>query len=181
MLLWRSAYRLRRVDAFDERLDHLFLRVKRRYPLMSRRDRTVMHGRFLRHPKADRYTLYQLERGDELIGVLVTRLGVHNGIPAAHLIDYLCAPEHLRPLLARVLPVLRARGATAVYCAQSWAGAARSFASLGFLRRNAGFGMMVRAAGDAGLDVELLADRGSWFVTLGDANLERSRDRVVFA
>ena len=175
----RSTCQLRRVDRFDDRVEVLYRHAVRHYEIIARRDCEVLNWRYRRHPEAERYALYQLENGDELTGVMVARLGDHNGVPSAFIVDYLCPPRLLRSLLLRALPALRASGAAVLYCAQSWRPAASVFKSLGFLERTTGYRMMMRAAPH--VDTQLLSPHGRWFTTLGDANLEHSRAGIVFA
>lgn len=172
----REGLELVEIAAFDGRADVLFAALSQRYPVLCRRDRGWLEWRFQRYPRAGRYRQYWLARGGEMAGYAILRGGMHHGLPAGILVDYLSPPELLPALLGLCIERFRAAGAAVVRCLQLNALAGRAFGKLGFFRRWSGWQLMARPESPA--TGELFLDPGSWFLTAGDSNVDRERDPI---
>jgi hypothetical protein len=162
-------------SAFDERADKLFADISVHYPFICRRDRAWLEWRFERYPLQRRYRLFHLMRGGEAAGYAVLRMGTHWGIPAGVIVDYLCLPEVILPLLGRCAEWFREAGAAVISCLHFNPFAAQPFRKAGFFRRKSGWPLLVRP--ESGRDAaHPLADSRRWFLTAGDSNVDRPCD-----
>lgn len=165
---------------FDERADGLWESVSPHYPVICRRDRAWLSWRFAHFPKP-RYHCFYLSRGGMTVGYAVLRLGRRHGQRAGYLVDYLCAPKWTRALVARVLEWFRARGAVAAYALHLDPSGCAAFKASGFVRRDSAWPLMVRAGGLSKAAFGMVSDPRRWFLTAGDADVDRPRTGTVFA
>lgn len=159
--------------SFDGRADAFLGELARRYPVLCQRDSSWLRWRFERYPQPRRYQMYWLVRKGAPVGYAVLRSGTHHGAGSGVLVDYLCDPEILPALLGRCLERFRAAGAAVATCLHLNPLAPTAFRRLGFFRRNSGWRFLVRPGSEAA-DAALF-DRGAWFLTAGDANVDRDR------
>jgi Acetyltransferase (GNAT) family len=163
------------IRSFDERADLLFTDLSARYPVLCRRDRAWLEWRLERHPFAHRYLLHWLVQHGRTVGYAVLRAGTYRGAPAGVLVDYLCAPELIGPLLARCIERFRATRAATIFCLHMNPSGARAFRAAGFVRRKSGWPFLVQPEGASARAARLLVDPGSWFATGADSNVDRDR------
>jgi len=169
-LLRKDPLALVRVDRFSEAADEVWESCAAHYPVLVRRDRVYLNWRFADDP-LHRYELFEVRREGKAIGTAVLRTGAWGGVPAGFIVDWLCAPRDGEALLAACLAALRARQLAAAYCVHRNPSGTGMLLRLGFVRRRGGFRFLLRGgAGGA-----LLRNPRSWFVTLGDSNLDRPR------
>ena len=166
---------LESVTRFDERTDRVFEVSADQYPVLARRDSSFLNWRFARFPGRGRYQLFVAVDGDGLVGHCVLRIGMKNGFLAGHLVDYFCAPEWTLAMLARAVAELARQDVKAVYCLHLNPVSTRPLQALGFLRRDSGWPFMVRTAPPQGELRDALADRGGWFLTSADGDVDRPR------
>jgi hypothetical protein len=121
--------------------------------------------------------MFRAIRGKETVGWAVLRLSDHDGILTGFIVDFLCRPRDTYPLLARCLETLADRGAMRVHCLHSGAAGKVAMIALGFLPRPSGWPLMIRAP----RDMTIVADPSAWFITAGDADVDRPREGTVFA
>jgi GNAT superfamily N-acetyltransferase len=164
------------ISAFDERADKLFAEISVHYPFICRRDRSWLEWRFERYPVERRYRLFHLMRGGEAAGYAVLRMGTHWGIPAGVIVDYLCPPELILPLLGRCAEWFREAGAALISCLHFNPFAAQPFRKAGFFRRKSGWPLLVRPERGRDAALSALGDSRRWFLTAGDSNVDRPRD-----
>jgi GNAT superfamily N-acetyltransferase len=158
------------VDRFSAWADAVWESCAPHYPVLVRRDRAYLNWRFAEDP-LHRYRLFEVRRGVDPIGIAVLRVGEWGPVQAGFVVDWLCKPQDAEPLLAACLEVFRESRVAAVYCLHANPVSTGMLPRLGFVRRPSGFRFLV--CGEAGAD--LVRDRGSWFVTLGDSNVDRPR------
>jgi GNAT superfamily N-acetyltransferase len=159
--------------SFDGRADAIFGALSTRYPVLCQRDSRWLQWRFERYPQPRRYQMYWMVRKGAPVGYAVLRPGTHHGARSGVLVDYLCEPEILPALLGLCLERFRAAGAAVATCLHLNPFSGGAFLRLGFLRRNSGWRFLVRPASPA--SGAPLLDRGGWFLTAGDANVDRDR------
>jgi GNAT superfamily N-acetyltransferase len=157
------------VDRFSAAADAVWESCAPHYPVLVRRDRAYLNWRFAEDP-FHRYRLFEVRRGPDPIGVAVLRAGEWGGVPAGFVVDWLCQPRDAEPVLAACLDVLRQLRVAAVYCLHANPVSTGMLPRLGFVRRSSGFRFLV-----CGGEGDLVRDRGNWFVTLGDSNVDRPR------
>jgi len=161
--------------SFDDRADRLVADLSPHYPVICRRDRAWLEWRFERHPLAHRYRLHWLVAHGRTVGYAVLREGAYRGAPAGVLVDYLCAPELIGPLLARCIERFREARAAVISCLHLNPAGARAFWGAGFLRRRSGWPFLAQPDGASARATRLLVDPDSWFATAGDSNVDRDR------
>ncbi|HZR08108.1 MAG TPA: GNAT family N-acetyltransferase [Myxococcales bacterium] len=159
--------------SFDARADAIFAAQSRRYPVLCQRDRRWLEWRFERYPQPGRYRMYWVVRKGVAAGYAVLRAGTHHGIPSGVLADHLCDPAIVPAMLALCVERFRAAGAAVATCLQLDPIAGGAFRRLGFFRRNSGWRFL--ALPFPATKVSPLLDRGAWFLTAGDANVDRDR------
>lgn len=180
-LVATSGLRLAEVADFPAAVDALWSSVCDEYPVIARRDRAYLRWRYVAHPHADGYRRLLLWRGDTLAGWAVIRRFEHRGLPAASLVDFLCAPRDTPALLAHVLRVVSRWGVSALYCLHRNPRAEWAFTAVGFARRHSGWPLLVHAPTLSEAERVLLADPGAWFLTSGDSDVDRIREGTVYA
>ena len=173
----REQVELVETAAFDERADSLFAALSHVYPVLCRRDRAWLEWRFQRYPEEGRYRLHWLFRKAEAVGYAVLRSGTHHGARSGVLVDYLCRPGLVPALLTRCLERFRASGAAVACCLHLNPFAAAAFRALGFFRRSSGWPFLIRPESDA--VPAAVRDPRKWFLTAGDANVDRDREDGV--
>jgi GNAT superfamily N-acetyltransferase len=168
---WKGAI-LRPVEQFDERVDALWDAVCGRYAVIARRDFRGLHWRFDALPDRHDYRRFCLMEGDTLRGYAVIRMAICHGAAAGIVVDYLAAPEWLRPLFARGVEYLRNAGAAAVYCTTLGPGVGAWTHPLGFVRRESGVRLMVRLSEAVRTLSRAVANARHWFITLADSDAD---------
>jgi hypothetical protein len=167
------------VQTAGDWVDQVWESASRFYPVIARRDRRWVEWRYLRFPLR-RYELFRVRRGQETIGWMVLRIGTHDGLRTGFIVDFLCAPYDTYTVLSQAVSLLSEHGAARVHCVHT-AGANRlPLFALGFVPRPSGWPLMIRAE-LKGSEREVLADQNAWFVTAGDADIDRPREGTVFA
>lgn len=166
--------RISRVTRFDERFDALWARVRKRHAVLVVRDCAYLNWRFCERPDAS-YTILVAEREEELLGYVVARAAERSGIRWGYLVDAVCpgSGPPLRALYREAIEHMRRDGAAAVSCVASEGSHRRLLARLGFALWCFGAPGYLRVrvdSPDPGLDP--VRDFGSWFFTMGDADME---------
>jgi hypothetical protein len=175
-----SGLRCEEVSAFDERAARLWEEVSASIPVAIERDLRRLAWRYNAYPDRSRYRVLYFFRGGALRAWVVTRVGQKDGLTAGFLVDFAGRPADLWGAFAQCLPRLREEGATVVYCMQSSAAHAAALTALGFMKRNSGWSLMARAPqGDDAMRAQL-ASQASWYITLGDSDVDRPREGTVF-
>jgi hypothetical protein len=59
--------------------------------------------------------------------------------------------------------------------------ASRAFTTLGFVRRQSNWPLMLRACNLSAEQLALVGDQRNWFITAGDSDADRPREGTVFA
>lgn len=163
--------------SYDGRADAIFAALSTRYPVLCQRDRRWLEWRFERYPQPGRYRMYWVVRKGAPAGYAVLRAGTHHGQPSGVLVDHLCDPGIVPAMLALCLERFRAAGAAVATCLQLDPLAGGAFRRLGFFRRNSGWRFLSRPA--SGANRSTILDRGAWFLTAGDANVDRDRNPLA--
>jgi hypothetical protein len=160
---------LAEVQRFSAAADEVWSTSASHYPVLVRRDRAYLNWRFADDP-FHRYRLFEVRRVADAVGIAVLRVGEWGGVPAGFVVDYLCAPRDAEPLFAACLDFFRAAGVAAVYCLHANPVSTGMLRRLGFLRRDSGLRLLVRAESGG-----VVRDGSGWFVTFGDSNVDRPR------
>jgi hypothetical protein len=161
--------KLERVERFDERVDELWVRVSRHYPVLAVRDFRSVSWRFDLQPDRSRYEKYYLLSHGALQGYVVLRMGSAHGAPAGRIVDFFAEPEWLVPLFAACVDRFRRSGVAAVYCC-AFAAELRRIRWLGFIRRSSTVRLMVHAGAISMADVATLSEQASCFMTTADSD-----------
>lgn len=183
---WRAITRTELVLArrVDETFDALWERARGCYPVIAVRDAAVARWRYEGCPIPDRYALYVARRSSRGARVAVAwvalRVGEANGLRTGYIVDFVCAPRDAYAVLGAALAELAERNVERALCLCSSARLRAPLLALGFIPQPSGFPLMMRAELSAA-ERALASDMGAWFVTFGDADVDRPRDGVVFA
>jgi Acetyltransferase (GNAT) family len=171
----RRHFQLVSTEVFDERVDAVWARVAAEYAVICERNSAYMRWRFDRFPGGRSYERFWLKDDKEIVGYVVLRIGDHNGLRSAFIIDYLCQPAATSSLMALALDICRSRKAVLAYCLNlnPWANAI--FRPLAFLRRKSGYPFMVYTKESPSEVAQFMSDVSNWFVTLADSNLDHLR------
>jgi len=162
------------VEGFDTRSDRVWKEASPFYPVICRRDRAFLDWRFGRYPRP-RYQCYYLQRGREVVGYAVIRFGSRSGLPAAYLVDFLCAPAQLPELLTLFLDVARMKGMVTGCCLHRNPVSTSAFTAMGFVRRNTGWPLLAMPRGLPEREGSLVAQSSNWYLTAADSDLDRPR------
>ncbi len=128
-----------RLEAFDDRVDRLWERARRRDRAMVVREQRYLNWRYCQRPDAT-YILYGYERGPDLAGFLVARDTWYLGMRWGYLVDFLAparSSEALTSLIRNALADFRENGAAAASCIATDPLARRSFLPQWFFSRSA--------------------------------------------
>jgi hypothetical protein len=169
------------VERFDERADEIFEEASPAYPVIARRDRAWLDWRYLEFPAPRRYHPFWITLDERPIGWLVLRFGTWRQLRTAFLVDFLIPIRSLRPALIRCLKALRAQGIEVVDCLHSHPAVGRALRWLGFHRRDSGLRLMFRHRKLPRGAAQILVDRAGWYLSLGDSDTDRPRNRASFS
>jgi GNAT superfamily N-acetyltransferase len=168
--------RVVRLDRFDERIDALWERARRKKAMIIR-DHRYLNWRYCDRPDAT-YFLYGFERRGALEGFMVTRSNTYEGMPWGFLVDFLVpegANDVLAALIDEAVDELRRCGAAAVTCFVTDPDARATLMRRGFFPaptrepvRFSRFFLQWEADTADFLPLE------AWYVTMGDGDLELS-------
>jgi len=172
--------RVEEVTSFDREVDRLWHRASRHYPVAVVRERAQLEWRYGAFPIKDRYRILHFFRDELLVGWAVLRVGNWHGVHAGFLVDYFCEPRETIHVLAHSLALFRRLGASAVYCLHRNPAAMGTFRSLGFVPRDSGWPLMVRATEVDDATHALLSTPSSWFITMGDSDTDRPREGTTY-
>ena len=165
-----------RLEGFDGRCDVLWERSRRDDLAMVIRNRRYLQWRYSDRPDA-KYSVFGVEHGSELMGILVARVTARNGLRWGYLVDFLVARDSADNILAMLIQAaledLRRSGVAAASC---YASEPRCRA---ILRRHGFF----RAPQRDPIHLSLRANRQRpdlrefespprWYITMGDGDLE---------
>ncbi len=155
------------VARFDERVDGLWRRAARHYPVIAGRDLPILAWRFDAAPQRARYHRYYLTQGEVLRGYAVLR---RDGAVAT-VVDYLCAPQWLAPLLANCLRAARRDGAVVLSMMVMPRRLRAILPALGFVRRR-GPRLAIAVKDGASLPAAALSRPSNWFISEADSDLD---------
>lgn len=158
--------------AFDERVDRVWIRASRDFPVLVKRDFVSVRWRFDEVPYRGSYERYYLTRRGQIIGYAVVRLEKWHGRFVGRLVDYLTERRWLAPLFALVIEELNAKGAVAVFVEQLYAGAQNVLRSLGCLRVRASKRFMFNVRDRASPLAVALSRADGWFITPSDSDFD---------
>ena len=165
-----------RLEGFDERCDDLWERSRRDDLAMLLRNRRYLQWRYTDRPDA-KYSLIGVERGSELLGVLVARITTRDGMLWGSLVDFLIAKEDAEGVFAMLIQAaldeFRRNGAVAVICYASQTSCRRILRNNGFVgvpqRDPTHFSLKVHPQHS---NLEHFAQSRRWYITMGDGDLE---------
>jgi hypothetical protein len=165
-----------RLEVFDERCDDLWERARRDDLAMLIRNRRYLQWRYTDRPDA-KYSLFGVQRGSELAGMLVARTTTRNGIRWGYLVDFLIAKKNgdcvLAMLVQAALEEFRHSGAAAASCYASDPSCRRILMRHGFVRvpqrDPINFSLKVHPQRS---DLARFAASQRWYITMGDGDLE---------
>lgn len=167
------------VERFDPRVDQVWEEAGKYYPILAKRDFCSLRWRFDEAVESACYRRYYLWKRGRVCGYFVLRQGTRDGVNVVNLVDFLCAPCMVSPLIARAVGVARALGGAALYCRVSIPRAGRYFRPLGFCRRSSFTRVMAIPNKTSGPAPELLSNPSSWFVTMADSDGDYFEDQEV--
>ena len=163
------------VDAFDDRMDVFWQRVKGDYPVILVRDLRYLRWRFMQRPDV-KYRILLAMRGEEVAGYMVFRSVQRKKLVAGYLVDFLVEGRSLRllsVLAAEAVARLRKEGATFVICLATDQSYRKMLHLLGFLPWYWGaIGYLAVHADQAEPKLPDLGNTHKWFLTLGDGDIE---------
>lgn len=184
-LLDRATARARRVsleevERFDDRADAVWEASVASYSVICKRDSKHLNWRFVERVGSERSTLVHLMADRRPVGWAVLRRGMRHGRRCGEIVDFLCPRRWTHALLGACVAFFREqRDVAAVYCLH--AGPSAALRAQGFVRRTSGWPLMVHAGSLTPEQTALLRDPRAWFVTAGDANLDRPREGTLDA
>jgi hypothetical protein len=162
---------LERIDGFNEEVDRVWEDASPHYPILAHRDLASRCWRFECAPDARRYEKYYLVVGGRVRGYVVLRMGQSDGVPVGRIIDFLCAPTWLLPLIALSVQRFLSSDAVSVQCRALFPGV-RRLLWLGFVERPSSCHLMVLSGGRRDFGSIDLADARNWFVTMGEKDVD---------
>jgi len=170
--------RIVQMKAFDERVDALWERARRPTKATVIRESRYLNWRYCQRPDAS-YLLYGFEQANRLDGFLVARRTMYRGMPWGYLVDFLApedSPEVLPALIEEAVDALRRLGAAAVVTYTTDAAAIAALRKRRFFyapkKYSMGFGVVF--AENATQEIRNFKRAGSWYLTMGDGDLELS-------
>jgi hypothetical protein len=165
------------VDSFDDRIDALWPRVCRDYPVMAARDSRYLNWRFLSRPDVSYRYLLALQ-GEHAIGYMVFRVGARDAMLCGYVVDYLVenrSREFFSLLLERAEKLMSDEGAKALICAVASAPYRSTLWRSGyFAARTASTSHMNVLCHTGDRALEVFTDLSKWFLTMGDGDLDFS-------
>lgn len=171
-----SGTHLEPIAAFDSRVDDLWTRACEDYPIAVRRDSTYLKWRFDHPAHAGRYRRFYLVRGEQVLGYVVTRVGVWHEMPVGHIVDHFSPMRWTAPLLGEAVEQLHTQEVAAVFYEGLDHRAELALHALGFLTGPALTTFMLKASRELSVTDEWLRDPKHWFVTGGDADRDFGGD-----
>lgn len=106
-----------RINAFDERFDHLWMKVKDHFPIAIWKGSSYLNWRYLSCPDREYFVLAVEEQGD-LVGFIVLRCVVEQ-LRRGYIVDFLTLPEKATAALLLIsagLDYLREQGMHIAIC-----------------------------------------------------------------
>jgi hypothetical protein len=165
------------VDSFDDRIDALWARSCRDYPVIGARDRRYLNWRFLARPDVSYRYLIALE-GENIVGYMVFRVANRDGLPTGYVIDYLVenrSREVFSLLLGEAEKSMVDEGVKLISCALVAAPYRSMFWRSGYVAaRPASTPHMNVLCHSADRALEVFTDLSKWFLTMSDGDLDFS-------
>jgi hypothetical protein len=165
------------VERFDARFDAFFERVAPSFQNLAVRDAAYLNWRYLDIPDRT-YEAHAAFRGDEVLGFVVTRTLVDEGIVKGRIADLL-APhadvEMWHYLLSRTVARFREAGADLVHGLGAVDGALmRAYGECGFRPNpeHSRTSQYIAYTTADGVDPDVFYDGNTWYVTLGDSDTD---------
>jgi GNAT superfamily N-acetyltransferase len=164
------------VTTFDYRVNSLWKRASRNYPVIIVRDQSYLNWRFVHRPDA-KYILFTATRGDDLVGFIVLRVIEKFGLKCGYLTDFLVenrSSSLLKYLLYEAIDFLRHEGTAIIICLATMHFFRHTFYHMGFIpwRLKAKFFSPRLNSSDPELQIFRISRQ--WYLTMGDGDLEMS-------
>ena len=163
-------YHLEKIEKFDHHVDQIWTVANKFYPVIAKRDYESLQWRFDTVAESRHYQRFYLYKGGNICGYIVVRNSKRDGVAVATIVDFLCPPSLITPLMASCIATLRRSGSAAIYCRASFPGASKHLYPLGFCRRPSFTRIMVSLNKNTGLTKELVSNRSVWYVTSADSD-----------
>jgi hypothetical protein len=161
------------VSAFDERVDGVWQRASKDYPVLVKRDFAFLSWRYDATPHRIHYARYYMMRRGEVLGYVVVRLEPWHGHVIARVVDYLAPRRWMPALLALTIGNVNAQGAVAVFIEQHNAEAAKLLWSLACVRVRASHKFMLKLRDRTSSIAGQLTHAANWFVMPGDGDYDQ--------
>ena len=163
------------VGTFDHRVNILWERMCREYPVMVVRDQRYLNWRFICRPDT-KYTLLVATRGPDLVGYLVLRSAKRAEGWWGYIIDFLVEDSSsslLALLVKEAVERLRHEGVVAISCRATMSPYRRIFYRQGFYPWYWGQrGYFCTRVTLPDPELQVFGDPQQWFSTMGDGDLE---------
>ncbi len=170
LLAWFSGVKLERTEQFDQRADQVWAVASKFYPVIAKRDSKSLQWRFDAIAEARHYQRFYLYKNDDVCGYLVLRNSKRNGVTVVNIVDFLCPPSLITPLMAVCIETLRCSDAAAIYCRALFPKAGKRLYSLGFCKRPFFTRIMAGINEKSGLAPEAISSESAWFITMADSD-----------
>ncbi len=165
-----SGVKLERIEQFDQRADQVWAVSSKFYPVIAKRDFESLRWRFDTIAESQHYQRFYLYKGGDICGYIVARNSVRDGVAITTIVDFLCPPSLIAPLMAVCLKILRRSGIAAVYCRAAFPEAGKRLYPLGFCKRPSFTRIMANINSNSGLTRELMSDQSAWYITTADSD-----------
>ena len=170
LLTWFSGVKLEKTEEFDRRVDQVWEAASKFYPVIAKRDFKSLQWRFDAVAEARHYQRFYLYKDGNICGYVVVRNSKRDGVAVATIVDFLCPPSLIAPLMANCITTLRRSGAAVIYCRASFPRASKYLYPLGFCKRPSFTRIMASLNKKAGLPQELISEQSAWYITTADSD-----------
>ena len=164
-----------RQESFDHRIDDLWRRASREYPVIGIRDANYLNWRFNSRPDAGFQCLAAV-RGDNLIGYLIYRIVEQDGALWGYIVDFLAEGDPndgFAMLLKRAEELMLREGVKSIVCSMAKASFRRVLRRAGFYPAVLGRRLIMTAAiTQPDADLSAYAELSSWFLTMADGDTD---------
>lgn len=165
--------KIRKIDSFDERLSPFWDKAKEQYGIIGVRDQRYLNWRY--NKPGSKYQIYIAEKGNEVVGYIVTGVKKNGGMTIGYIIDLLVmnTSEVMAPLIRRALCGLISQKVDFVLC---WMlpnteayGTLRKF---GFIEREnfPSVNIVYYIFNNEEIDETFLKEVKNWYLTMGDSD-----------
>jgi len=173
----KKNFEIRAISSFDERVDVLWKKASKDYPLAVVRTSEYLNWRYVKKPQA-KYRILSAERSGEIVGYIVLKTREEENLKSGYIVDIFaqCSDKSLiQSLILKAIEHLKEEKVDLIYCWMLKNGLStrvyyKTLRYNGFTHFFGRTHPLIARANSPRLSKYFIGDPKNWFITIGDSD-----------